>query len=121
MAKVLIAEDDPKSRELLTQLLEAGGHRVVPTRDGAEALARTDREQFDLIVSDWMMPNLTGIELCEALKARKNTQDIPVIMVTTKKSQADMDRAYAAGVDEFLSKPFDRNDLEARIATVLSA
>ena len=120
MARILIVEDDSISRSQLTHLLEKWGHQVIPTSDGVEALERTEREDFDLVLSDWMMPRMTGIELCGTLKGRESTQDIPVIMLSVKKSQDEIAKAYAAGVDDYVTKPFNRTDLQARISKALS-
>ena len=117
MAKVLIAEADTKSRELLHKLLENWGHDVVPTCDGAEALGKTDSESFDLIVSDWMMPNLTGLELCETLKKRKS--NIPFIMIGAKRTEEDINQAYRSGITHFVAKPFKQDALQARITNAL--
>lgn len=119
MAKILVAEDDPRSLELLTKNLEEWGYTVVPTSNGMEALAKTENEKFDLVVSDWMMPNLTGIELCETLKKRKSTQNIPIIMVSSIKAPEDIAKAYDAGVEKFYTKPFNRRDLQDGISQAL--
>lgn len=121
MARILIAEDDPKSCDLLRQVLEDWGYDVVPTHDGVEALAQTEREAFDLVISDWMMPRSTGIELCEALKGRESTQGIPFIMLSTKKSQDDINKARAAGAADYITKPFARGDLQTRVSQALAA
>jgi CheY-like chemotaxis protein len=120
MAKILIAEDDAKSRDLLSQRLQSWGYQVVTACDGADALERTEREGFDLILSDWIMPRLTGIELCETLRASEGTEHIPMILLSTKKTQADVAKAYDSGVDDFIAKPFDKSDLETRISRALS-
>lgn len=120
MAKILIAEDDPKSRDLLTRLLEGWGHQIVPACDGVEALELAERERFHLVLTDWVMPGLTGIELCETLKGRSSTQSIPVIMLSVKKSGEDIAEANDAGVDDYITKPFDREDLQARVVRALS-
>ncbi len=121
MAKILIAEHDAKSRDLLSQGLEGWGYQVITAYDGTEALARAEREDFDLILSDWMMPNLTGIELCESLKGSEATEHIPMIVLSTRKTQADVAKAYDSGFDEFIAKPFDQGGLEARVSRALSA
>ena len=119
MARILIAEDDPKSRNQLSKILQRWGYHVVTTCDGVEALAKTESEEFDLVVSDWMMPRLTGIELCESLKQRESTRDIPVIIVSTKDSQEDIAKACDAGADDYLTKPIDRGYLQARVSKAL--
>ena len=120
MAKILIAEDDLKSRTVLDTVLAKWGYDVVSTGDGIEALEKTKSEEFDLIISDWMMPHSTGIELCETLKERERTQNIPVIMLSIKNSRDDIARAYSAGVADYVTKPFNREDLRTRISNILS-
>ena len=120
MARILIAEDDVKSKELLQRKLEEWSYDVVATSDGSQALAKAESEDFDLLVTDWMMPELNGVDLCRTLKADEKTRDLPVIMLTTKKGDVDKDEAYAAGVCDFVTKPFDRDDFKARIAEALA-
>ena len=120
MAKILVVEDDVTSRDLLSQHLEGWGHHVIPTGDGVEALERAEREEFDLVVSDWMMPRMTGIELCETLKGGDSTQDMPVIMLCGKEQRDDSATAYGAGVDDFLTKPVKIADLQASLSKLLS-
>ena len=116
MAKILIAEDDQTSRCRLRETLEDWGHYVVPTSDGIEALEKAENEEFDLIVIDWMMPRLDGIELCEKLKGTGKTQDIPLVMLSTKKSPDDIAKAYDVGFDDYVTKPFNREDFKTRIS-----
>jgi CheY-like chemotaxis protein len=104
MAKIWIAEDDAKSRDLLSQGLEGWGYQVITACDGAEALGRAEREDFDLILSDWMMPNLTGIELCESLKGSEATEHNPMIVLSTRKTQADVAKAYDSGFESSVGR-----------------
>lgn len=120
MPRILIAEDDVKSKELLQQTLETWSHDIVATSDGSEALAKAQSENFDLLVTDWMMPELNGVDLCRTLKANASTHNLPIIMLTTKKGEVDRDEAFAAGVSDFVTKPFNRDDLKARIDKALA-
>ena len=78
MAKVLIVDDDATVRDLLSQKLPGWGYEAVLANDGVEALERTEDEEFDLVLSDWKMPRMSGSELCETLKGREKPKDIPV-------------------------------------------
>ena len=94
MDTILIAEDEPKSRTILSELLEEWGYEVIPTCNGVEALEKLEEVEVDLIISDWMMPRLDGTELCKTLKEKERTQNIPVIMLSTRKSQGDIAIAF---------------------------
>ena len=93
------------------------GHEVVATSDGREALDKTAEVNFDLVITDWKVPNTDGIELCKMLKIKEDTKNLPVIMVSTVKSEGEVQNAYNAGVDDFLTKPIDIRDLQNSIAT----
>ena len=120
MARILIAEDDATSKDLLQKTLEEWSYDIVATSDGSEALAKIANESFDLLVTDWMMPEPNGVELCRTLKANDSTRDLPVVMLTTKKGDLDFNEAYTAGVVDFVTKPFNRDDLKARIVKALA-
>ena len=119
MTRILIAEDDPTSRDVLRRALESWGYDVVAACDGVDAVGKIKGEEFDLVLSDWMMPRMTGVELCASLKSSEETQEIPVIMLCTKKSADDISEAYDAGVDAHLTKPFRPEDLQSRISEAL--
>ena len=119
MANVLVVDDEPRVRELLSQKLEEWGYDVVPTCDGVEALERTESEEFDLVLSDWEMPRMTGIELCETLKGSEGTQDIPVIIIGADISDHSEAEAHDAGAVDYLTKPFSLTDLQARLSKAL--
>ena len=115
MARILIAEDDPTSLELLKGRLQEWGHDVLPAADGAEALRGLEGTRVDLVISDWKMPRVDGLELCRLLKGAEATRELPFIMLTTKKDSAARDAALENGADEYITKPFDRNALLAAI------
>jgi CheY-like chemotaxis protein len=121
MARILVAEDDPKNREILGDNLEDWGYQVTSTRDGAEALERANHGDFDLILSDWMMPRMTGIKLCESLKQNENTRHIPVVILSTKDSKEDIAQAYDVGAHDYISKPSKKDDLQNRLAKALTS
>jgi CheY-like chemotaxis protein len=116
--KVLIAEDDEVSRTLLERLLVRLGHNVASAQDGAEALDIFMSGEFDILITDWMMPKMDGIELCQEIKKLEKKKKDPcyIIMVTTKSDPENMLEALGMGVDDFLTKPVDRKLLEKRIS-----
>jgi len=115
---VLIAEDDEASLDILQFLIRQWGYRVITARDGKEALNKVEIFKPDLILSDVMMPNMTGYELCKHIKASYKDLFIPIILVTAK---SDMDSKLAGfdiGADDYLTKPYSHTELEARIKSL---
>lgn len=117
-ATILVVDDEPIGREMLGALLSAEGHQIMFAGDGEEALAKASRLAPDLILLDVMMPNMDGFEVCRRLRADPWLGDIPVIMLTALDDRASRLRAIEAGVDDFVSKPFDRIELRARVRTI---
>ncbi len=114
--KILIAEDDPVSLTILKAALESDGHEVVTTQSGVEAWERLAIEPARVIVSDWMMPDMDGLELCRRVRARPKTDYTYVILLTANHTNRDNLRAaMAAGIDDFLSKPLDREAIYMRL------
>ncbi|MFP4975439.1 response regulator transcription factor [Paenibacillus sp. CN-4] len=106
-ARILIAEDEAVLRFLLTETLEEEGFEVTEAEDGGEAAALLASETFDLIILDYMMPEATGIEVCERLRSEGGPNaSKPVILLTAKVQEQDRIRAKTAGVSRFMSKPF---------------
>jgi len=115
-AKILIAEDDPIASQVLRLALQRLGHEVVVARDGAEAWRLFDEGPVRVIISDWMMPGLDGLQLCDKIRNRTNTPYTYFILLTgTHTSAEDYSRAMDSGVDDFLLKPFDPATVRARI------
>ena len=115
--RVLIAEDDAISRKLLEVNLRRAGHDVVSTRDGGEAWEALSSEGGPKIaVLDWMMPALDGIEICRRVRAEQKLGYVYLILLTAKTRQEDRAIGFKAGADDYLTKPFDSQDLRARIA-----
>jgi DNA-binding response OmpR family regulator len=100
----------------MQRALEAAGYRVTPARDGREALRLAETEDFDLVSTDVMMPNVDGYELTRALRASARHAATPIIMVTGRGEKIDRVRGFDAGVDEYLVKPHDRQDLLRAVA-----
>jgi two-component system alkaline phosphatase synthesis response regulator PhoP/two-component system response regulator VicR len=112
MAKRILAVDDERHIVRLIQVnLERAGYEVLTAGDGQQALEMVAKERPDLIVLDWMMPQLNGMETLKRLKANPATQDIPVIMLTAKSQDADVFKGWQSGVDCYLTKPFNPMEL----------
>jgi len=116
-SRILIAEDDPLSARILQAALSKLGYEPVIARDGAEAWEQFDRDPMRLIVSDWMMPGLDGLALCEKVRARAETAYTYFILLTANHtSTQNYELASVAGVDDFLTKPLDREAIRMRLA-----
>lgn len=112
---ILIADDDPISRRLLEATLSEWGYDVLVTSDGSEAWeAMQQQEAPDLVISDWMMPNMDGLELCRKIRQMEKTGYIYFIILTAKGRKEDVIEGLEAGADDFLIKPFDREELKCR-------
>jgi len=118
-ATVLIVEDEEPIQELLVYNFEAEGYQV-RTLDGSQDVVRdVVNDTPDLIVLDWMLPNLSGIEICRLLRARSETREIPIIMLTARGEEAERVRGLATGADDFVVKPFSVPELLARVKSLL--
>lgn len=118
-AKVLVVEDDAALAELLTYNLGKEGFDVRHAPDGDEALIAIDEDVPDLILLDWMLPHMSGIEICRQLRARADTREIPVIMLTARGEDTDLVRGFETGADDYLTKPFSMTELVARVKSLL--
>ena len=121
MAKpvILIVEDEAPLLTLLRYNLEKQGFRVEEATDGQEALLRVSESKPDLVLLDWMLPSLSGIEVCRQIRRRPATRDLPVIMVTARTEDQDAVRALDIGADDYITKPFAVEALLARIRALL--
>lgn len=117
--RVLVVEDEPAQREVLAYNLEAEGFVVSRAQDGEEALMLVDELPPDVIVLDWMMPNLSGIEVCRRLKIRSETRGIPVIMLSARSEEVDRVRGLETGADDYVIKPYSIVELMARVRSQL--
>ena len=113
--KVLVVEDDPVVRELIEWKLAAAGHEVLLADDGEAGLRRAKVDKPDAVIVDWMMPKLTGLEVCQAIRADEELADTPVLLLTARAQESDVERGYAAGVDDYLMKPFSPRELLTRL------
>ncbi|MEO1106845.1 MAG: phosphate regulon transcriptional regulator PhoB [Pseudomonadota bacterium] len=116
---VLVVEDELAQREVLAYNLEAEGFRVSKAASGDEALLLVDEDCPDIIVLDWMMPNLSGIEVCRRLKTRPDTRSIPIIMLSARSEEVDKVRGLETGADDYVVKPYSVVELMARVRTQL--
>ncbi|MGE0251167.1 MAG: phosphate regulon transcriptional regulator PhoB [Dongiaceae bacterium] len=116
---ILVVEDELSIATLLHYNLEKEGFAAAIVRDGREALLRIHEQKPDLIVLDWMLPELSGIDLCREIRKDPATKPIPIIMLTAKGEEADKIKAFASGADDYITKPFSPNELIARIRAVL--
>ncbi len=111
---VLLVEDEPAQREVLSYNLDAEGFRVVAADNGEDALMLVDEEGPDIIILDWMMPKLSGIEVCRRLKMRPETRGIPIIMLSARAEEVDRIRGLETGADDYVIKPYSVLELMAR-------
>lgn len=116
---VLLVEDEPAQREVLSYNLSAEGFRVTTAVDGDEALLLAGEEVPDLILLDWMLPNLSGIEVCRRLKMRPDTRAVPVIMLSARTEEVDRVRGLETGADDYIVKPYSVAELIARVRAAL--
>ena len=115
--KVLIAEDDPISRRLLRANLERFGHEVIETCNGREAWEKLRADAGPkLAVLDWMMPEVDGVQVCRQVRADEQLGYVYVILLTAKGRRDDLVEAFGAGVDDYLTKPFDPHELRSRLS-----
>lgn len=118
-ARILVVEDEDALAALLQYNLEKEGYDVALAEDGEEALVQVDERQPDLVVLDWMLPKVSGIEVCRRLRSRPETRNLPVIMLTARGEESDRIRGLDTGADDYLVKPFSITELAARIRAVL--
>jgi len=116
---ILVAEDETSLTTLLRYNLEKEGFRVLEGRDGEEALMIAGEETLDLVLLDWMMPKVSGIEVCRRLRGRAETRNVPIIMLTARGEEADRVRGLDTGADDYITKPFSMTELLARIRAVM--
>ena len=116
---ILVVEDEPAQRDVLTYNLEAEGFEVVSAEDGEEALLLVAETDPDIIVLDWMLPGISGIEICRRLKTRPETATIPVLMLSARSEEVDRVRGLETGADDYVVKPYSVMELMARVRSQL--
>ncbi|MCA3455184.1 MAG: phosphate regulon transcriptional regulator PhoB [Rhodobacter sp.] len=116
---ILVVEDEPAQREVLSYNFEAEGFRVAQASNGEEALMLVEEAAPDVIVLDWMLPNVSGIEVCRRLKMRPETRGVPIIMLSARSEEVDRVRGLETGADDYMIKPYSLVELVARVRTQL--
>jgi two-component system phosphate regulon response regulator PhoB len=117
--RVLVVEDEPAQREVLAYNLEAEGFKVAKAETGDEALLLVEEETPDIIVLDWMLPGVSGIEVCRRVKSRTETRGIPIIMLSARSEEVDRVRGLETGADDYVIKPYSVVELMARVRSQL--
>ncbi len=116
---ILVVEDEDALATLLQYNLEKEGYRVGLAGDGEEALTQVDERLPDVVVLDWMLPKVSGIEVCRRLRASAKTRNLPIVMLTARGEESDRVRGLDTGADDYLVKPFAMTELTARLRAVL--
>ena len=116
---LLVVEDEDSLATLLQYNLEKEGYGVTVCADGEEALIRIDEHLPDLVILDWMLPTVSGIEVCRRLRQRPETRNLPIIMLTARGEETERVRGLATGADDYIVKPFSVPELLARIRALL--
>lgn len=117
--RIVVADDEVDVRELVAYRLSRSGYEVIEAQDGEQALRLALENPPDLAVLDVMMPKLDGYELTRRLRAEPSTQRVPVILLTARAQEADVSQGFEAGADDYLRKPFNPDELLARVRAVL--
>ncbi len=118
--KILIVDDSPTMRRILVNtVIKAGYSDVKEAEDGKDALAKLMAGEFDLLMTDWNMPNMNGLELVQTVRQDDKLKSIPILMVTTRNMKEDIVNAIKSGVNGYIVKPFDAKTLNAKIAEVM--
>ena len=120
MAHVLIADDDADIRDLVAFRLTQNGHRVTAVEDGMAALRAVREQPVELALLDIRMPGMSGLDVCRELRAKPETASLPVIMITARSQEGDVEVGFAAGADDYIIKPFSPRELSSRVIAVLS-
>jgi two-component system, OmpR family, phosphate regulon response regulator PhoB len=117
--RILVVEDEDALNMLLEYNLSKAGFEVRLACDGEEALMMIDEEQPDLVILDWMLPNVSGIEVCRRLRLRTETRNMPILILTARGQESDRIRGLETGADDYLVKPFSMAELAARVRAIL--
>ncbi len=121
MAKIVIAEDEPDIRDLITFTLQFAGHQVIATANGAEAVQAVEKEHPDLVLMDVRMPKMSGYEACRALKNNPETANVPVVFLSAKGQESEVQEGLAAGAIAYILKPFSPDELISRVQEILQS
>ncbi len=117
--RILLVEDDENITELVRYNLERAGYSIECVADGEEGLYKATEETPDVVLLDWMLPNLSGLEICRQLRRNASTANVPIIMLTARADEPDRIRGLETGADDYMVKPFSPKELVVRIQAVL--
>ncbi len=120
MARIVVADDDVDIRELVEFKLSTLGHEIVAVGDGAAAIAACRAERPDLAVLDVMMPGTSGLDAIRAIRADPDLVDLPVILLTARAQESDVETGFDSGADDYITKPFSPRELASRVEALLS-
>ena len=118
-ANILVVEDEPSIQELIAANLQHAGHQVLRAYDAAEAERKVREVRPDVVLLDWMLPGMSGVQFARKLRADERTKDVPIIMLTARGEEHDKIAGLEAGADDYVTKPFSPRELQARIKAVL--
>jgi len=119
VSRILVAEDDDDIRDLLVFKLSAAGHELTAVADGPSALVVAE-DPLDLVLLDVNMPGMSGYDVCRTLRGRSATSTVPILLLTAKGQEADVQRGFDAGADDYIVKPFSPRELLSRVEAVLA-
>ena len=119
MTKIIIVEDEQGLQTILKYNLEKEGYQTIPVMDGKKAIETIINEQPDLILLDWMLPHVSGVEICKVMRQNHDIRHIPVLMLTARGDEADKVSGLSIGADDYMTKPFSVPELMARIKALL--
>ena len=118
-ANILIADDEPNQLELMSFNLSNAGYSIIKATNGKEAIELIENHSPDLIILDWMMPKMSGIDVCRTLRSRPETKQIPIIILSARSEDSDKSLGLDTGADDYISKPFSPKELISRVKTLL--
>ena len=117
--RILVADDEPNQLELLTFNLVQADYEVIRAEDGRQALDMIEEHRPDLVIIDWMMPHMSGIDVCRTLRSRAETRQLPIIMLSARGEEGDRTLGLDIGADDYISKPFSPRELISRVRALL--
>ncbi|MEV5439575.1 response regulator [Streptomyces sp. NPDC052682] len=120
MAHVLVADDDTDIRELVAFKLTQDGHEVTAVEDGLQALQALEEKAVDIALLDIRMPGMSGLDVCRQLRAAPRTAALPILLITARSQEGDVEAGFAAGADDYITKPFSPRELSSRVEAVLA-
>ena len=118
-ANILIADDEPNQLELMSFNLSNAGYSIIKATNGKEAIELIENHSPDLIILDWMMPKMSGIDVCRTLRSRPETKQIPIIILSARSEDSDKSLGLDTGADDYISKPFSPKELISRVKALL--